>query len=144
MWRLIASLLLAACTASPDAFELTYGRAFNGNSSLEGWPIEQDDTDYVGLGLTWHLKPREVIITPVSQEADMFNVQDPPAVPVEEVPVEAAAAIDPSDVADVLDRFDAFGWPTQIVLVIALVALAWIFRERIRRLFPGGNGPAKS
>ena len=124
--------------------ELTYGHTLNGDSDLEGWPIEQEPSNYFGVGFTYDFKPREVIIVPAPEELDMLNVQDQPVAPepVQEAPVEGAAAVDPADMTDVLDRFDAFGPVTQIALLITLVILAWIFRERIRRLFPGGNGPA--
>ena len=130
MKRILFSVALLAGCSTPDALELNYTHEFAGDSSLEDWGIYNDDSDYVGIGFTWDLKPRQVQVIPI------LDVQDPVEEPT---PIE----IDP---VDVIETFTSFTDPIKIALLVTLIVTMVIFRKRLARLIPwgrNGNGTAQ-
>ncbi len=151
---ILAVALALGCAGGPDEFELGYGHIWTGDSSLEGWQIANDDADMVTLGLVWKLRPTEVIVRnpvvpPVSwtlvptpddtarHSPTLTDTQDVS----EEAPEEEEHIVE--DLTDAVSAFNAFDVTTKILLVVALCWLGWVYRERLGRLIPGGNGKKK-
>ena len=162
---LLAFVLTASCSATPDEFEIGYGRIFPGDFSggfTDGWDHSftssgsQDDSDMLTIGFVWKLKPTRVEVMnpvapplpPVRWELDTFT-QDPPQVETAEA-VEAiqdlteaveAETEEMGQVTDALETFNAFDWLTRVLLILALGFIAWLFRAQLARWIPGsGNG----
>ncbi len=143
-WKTLAALSLLGCAAVPDEIELSVGRAFNGDSSLEGWPITQDPTDFVGLGFTYYVGgPRFVRLAPTPREVALDNLttatlayQDAEAA-VQEVDAPPVGLAD--DIIQVMSAMDAV---SRVIAIGGIFFALWIFRRPIIRLFPfgGGNG----
>jgi hypothetical protein len=65
----LASLALASCQSGPDELNVQYGHTFVDDAWLDpgrkgAWGIRQSDEDFITLGLTWYLRPREVVVVP--------------------------------------------------------------------------------
>ena len=139
---LLALLLNALCScAAPDDLSLGYGREFAGDSNLHGWRIDNDDSDFATLALTWHLKPQRVEVVnadvpPVRWDLRPRIVMPEPEAPVPEKPAEPPAG-QVDKVRDAVATFDALNWWTQICLVVALGVIGWVYRKQLARLIPG-------
>ncbi len=80
----LAGWLALGCAVGPDELELCYGRILAGDSSIEGWPVENEDSDLVTVGLVWKLQPTRVevinpMLPPVRQEVRISPVSPDPA-----------------------------------------------------------------
>ena len=157
----LAGGLALGCSVGPDELELGYGRILAGDSSIEGWPMTNEDSDLVTVGLVWRLQPTRVeVINPVvsmvprtvEQDPDTSghgtdmertpsgqspDTQDASAAALEEIAQEAG------EIADTLEAFDAFGIVTKIGFFLLAGLVLWIYRERLGRLIPGGHGKKK-
>jgi len=154
---ILAVALALGCAGGPDELELGYGRMFNGDSSLEGWSIDQDDTDIVTVGLVWKLRPTEVIVrSPYGDGISAPPPTTPSSGPTDPTPQPVVGGQDAEeasheeiedhivqDLTDAVHTFNEIDWLTRVLLVIAVCWLGWVYRERLGRLIPGGKNGKK-
>jgi hypothetical protein len=146
---ILAVALALGCAGGPDEFELGYGHIWTGDSSLEGWNIANDDSDMVTLGFVWKLRPTEVIVR------SPYGVRTEPGSPafnslgiLQDVSEEVTSHEEiedhiVQDLTDAVHTFNEIDWLTRILLLVAVCWLGWVYRERLGRLIPGGNGKSK-
>jgi hypothetical protein len=147
---LFVSLLLS-CASGPDEFNIGYGHTFAGDSDLEGWPIDNEDSDSVFLGFTWKLRPTRVeVVNPSAPVVEWtFGVvkQDPTPQEPEQVVAPAVedpdhSALDHVDVEAAIETYNKLDWVTRVALLGAVCWLGWVYRDRLGRLIPGGKNGA--
>ena len=142
----LLGLVLCGCAGGPDEFELGYGHIWQGDSSLEGWNLANDDSDMVTVGLVWKLKPTEVVVrNPYGDEAEITSPPDlrPPQDVAEEDLHPTAADHVGQDVSEAVHTFNEMDWLTRVLLIVAVCWLGWVYRERLGRLIPGGKNGKK-
>lgn len=127
---LIGLITLLGCAGGPDELHLGYGHTFTGDSSLEAWPIYNEDSSFLTVGFVWRLTPTEVFFRglPPREQQD---------------PIKELAPVLPLDVEDVtsqveesLSFFDTLNWLTRVLLLVLACTVIWVFRAQIGRLIP--------
>ncbi len=144
-------LLLVGCGA-PDTLEIGYGHTWHSpgtaynEQQIVGLDQGDSDTGWVAFG--WDIGPRkkreeraasgleelrDVILAMRHSTATESEPEPEPEPELEEV----------ADVAvEVLREFDALGLTTQILLLIAVIWLSWIYRRKIGGLIGRGDKKA--
>jgi hypothetical protein len=63
--------------------------------------------------------------------------------PPQEASDEAPEEEMPGQITDTVEAYNRLDWLTRVSLLIAVCWLGWVYRERLGRLIPGGNGKKK-
>lgn len=143
-----ALLLLTACEAGPDEFQLGYGHGWVGDGSIgqnkgAGLSTEHGDIDFVTIGFAWQLKPREVVIRDIErprQAPVAYEIS-----PVVERNTQTAPRFRPRDEDERafawITKFNSLDFWTRLFAFGAFIWITWHYRASIRQLIPkfGGN-----
>lgn len=133
----LSIMLLFGCAGGPDELELGYGHAFVGDSSLESWPINNEDSDWVNVGLVWKLKPTQVeVVNPVTP-AVRWALEPVAQEPIAPMPDTEVGVVE--DVTDAAEAFNAMDWLTRVLLIVLAMWILVIYRKQLGRLIPGSK-----
>ena len=109
-------------------------------------PTRVEVVNPVSPPLRWTLEPEEPFepeaVNPVSPEEDIQDAQDASAESAEEA-AEEEAPLTPGQIQDAAEAFNAFDWLTRVGFFLLAGLVLWIYRDRLGRLIPGGNGGSK-
>lgn len=84
---LLSFVLMLGCAAGPDEVVLSYGHEFAGGGRIDAHDVSNDDSDFVGIGFVWKLRPTRVeVVSPVVPVIPVVLPQEPDPVEPEDAP----------------------------------------------------------